>query len=254
MAKDEWKSTCFLFLAAQWVQTRRILLTPHQVKADVHTRHRRREQQVGSSLTPLPLSNHSRWRDPSLRRPQPVWYPRWSQHWATSGFVSAAPRLASLALFPSRFCFPCVWRRKNSPCLPVKCSPAEVGTWTRAWTAATARGSSWATTRPWGRLPAWPRAPPASSRSWPTSPTRPGRTPGSCVYSSSAAGEWAAHWDEGWGGGSSGRVQAQRGSRVKCQRRAKKNRYAQISCYSLSRYDISISNSNGFFTIFLVYV
>lgn len=53
-------------------------------------------------------------------------------------------------------------------------------------------GSTWATTRHWGGPPAWPHALPASSRSWLTSPTKPGRTRGSCAYSSSAAGGCAA--------------------------------------------------------------
>lgn len=196
----------FSLLAAQWVQRRRILLTSNQVSADTHilTHHHRHKQQFSSSvlLPLLPSPFHSRrWpnqRNPSLRSPQSVWSSRADTWQRIARWVRIERRLGSFPLlsypvfvFSS---FPASEERQLS-ISSHQCSPARVETSMRALTLATARGSLWATTRLWGRLPAWRHAPPASSRSWPTSPTRQGRTPGWCVYSSSAAGKKG----EGWG-------------------------------------------------------
>ena len=71
---------------------------------------------------------------------------------------------------------------------PHQCTPVEeVGQ--VVWILQRAKGRLWAMTRHWGLLLAWQPALPASSRSWPTSPTKQGRMPGWCAYSSSAAGE-----------------------------------------------------------------
>lgn len=87
------------------------------------------------------------------------------------------------------------WGKKRDPSSPLplhQCSPAQVVPLARASIPAKARWSLWAMTQLWGVLPAWRHAPPASSRSWPMLPTRQGRMPGWCAYSSSAAGEKAA--------------------------------------------------------------
>lgn len=80
-----------------------------------------------------------------------------------------------------------------SPSLSLhQCTPAEEATWVQVLIPVITKGSLWAMTQRWEVLPAWRHVHPASSRSWPTSPTKQGRTPGWCAYSSSAAGECVA--------------------------------------------------------------